>query len=333
VSHEQPKPADVPSWAPSSLIPHSSSLLKRRAELLAAARRFLDSRGYLEVETPLLSFDVGVDLHLEPFQVSVGGFGGEGEPRTAYLQTSPEFGMKRLLAAGLGDCFQITRSFRRGEVGALHNPEFTIIEWYRVGGSYRDLMTEVGEFASSVCGWPMAKELSYAEAFERHLGISPHSSLTEDLQRLAAERNYHSTDRDELLNFLLADAVEPNLGVNKPTLLFDYPSTQAALAKIRNDDAGAVAERFELYFNGVELANGYQELTDADELRRRNRRQNELRISKGLQPLPLESKLLAAMDAGLPECTGVALGFDRLIMLALGCSSVAEVMAFPFDRA
>lgn len=311
----------------------SLSLLQSRAELLSKARHFLEARGYLEVETPLLSFDIGVDLHLEPFRVPVGGFGGEGEPRTAYLQTSPEFGMKRLLAAGLGDCFQITRSFRRGEVGALHNPEFTIIEWYRVGGSYRDLMTEVGEFASAVCGWPKAETLSYAEAFEKHLGIHPHSSATEALRELANARDFESNDRDELLNFLLADAVEPSLGVDKPTMLYDYPSTQAALAKIRDDDGAPVAERFELYYHGVELANGYQELTDADELRRRNKRQNELRIAKGLQSLPQESKLLAAMDAGLPECTGVALGFDRLVMLALGCSTIAEVMAYSFDRA
>ena len=135
------------------------------------------------------------------------------------------------------------------------------------------------------------------------------------------------------MNLLLANAIEPNLGVDKPTLLYDYPSTQAALAKIRRDDHNFVAERFELYYRGVELANGYQELTDADELRCRNRLQNQLRVAMGLQSLPAESKLLAAMDAGLPECTGVALGFDRLVMLALGCSSVAEVMAFPFDRA
>ena len=317
----------------SSLISHPISLLKRRSELLSKARQFLESRGYLEVETPLLSFDIGVDLHLEPFQVPVGGLGGEGEPRTGYLQTSPEFGMKRLLAAGLGDCFQITRSFRRGEVGIHHNPEFTIIEWYRVGGSYRDLMTEVGEFASAVCGWPKAEELSYAEAFERHLGFNPHSAPIEVLQRIADEADFQSDERDELLNFLLADGVELHLGVARPTLLYDYPSSQAALATIRNDEIGAVAERFELYFNGVELANGYQELTDAEELRRRNRRQNELRIARGLKPLPQESKLLAAMDAGLPACTGVALGFDRLAMLALGCSTIAEVMAFPFDRA
>jgi len=308
-------------------------LLRRRAELLSKARQFLESRGYLEVETPLLSFDVGVDLHLEPFQVSVGGFGNEGPARTAYLQTSPEFGMKRLLAAGLGDCYQITRSFRRGEVGALHNPEFTIIEWYHVGGDYRDLMKEVGEFASFVCGWPKAETLSYAAAFEKHLGVNPHVARVDELQRTAGSRSLTSADRDDLLNFLLADGVEPYLGVDHPTLLYDYPATQAALARTRQEDGYAVAERFELYFKGIELANGYQELTDAQELRRRNRRQNELRLAKGLPSLPLESKLLAAMDAGLPECSGVALGFDRLVMLALGCSTVAEVMAFPFERA
>jgi lysyl-tRNA synthetase class 2 len=284
-----------------------------------------------------LSFDVGVDLHLEPFQVPVGGFGGEGPSRIAYLQTSPEFGMKRLLAAGIGDCYQITRSFRRGEVGSLHNPEFTIIEWYRVGNSYRELMKEVGAFAAFVGDWPAAEELSYAEAFERRLGVDPHSSAIDELAELAKERGYQAgdglPDRDELLNFLLADAVEPHLGRGQPTLLYDYPATQAALAKIRQETAYAVAERFELYIDGVELANGYQELTDAEELRRRNRRQNELRRAKGLAELPAESKLLAAMDAGLPECTGVALGFDRLAMLALGCKTVAEVMAFPFERA
>jgi elongation factor P--(R)-beta-lysine ligase len=309
-----------------------ASRLTRRAELLSAARNFLQSRGYLEVETPLLSFDVGVDLHLEPFQVPVGGYGNEGAPRTAYLQTSPEFGMKRLLSAGVGDCFQITRSFRRGEVGTLHSPEFTIVEWYRVGGSYRDLMIEVGEFVSDVVGWAKAETISYADAFQRAVGIDPHIAATSELKRLAAERDFHPADRDELLNFLLADAVEPQLGVDRPTLVYDYPATQAALAKITTDDP-PVAQRFELYYRGIELANGYQELTDADELRRRNRRQNELRRAKGLIELPAESKLLAAMDAGLPECAGVALGFDRLVMLALGCNSIDEVMAFAFERA
>ena len=309
-----------------------SSILVRRAELLSAARRFLQSRGYLEVETPLLSFDVGVDLHLEPFRVEVGGYGNEGPPRTAYLQTSPEFGMKRLLSAGVGDCFQISRSFRRGEAGAHHNPEFTIVEWYRVGGSYRDLMIEVGEFASEVAGWPKAETISYADAFQKAIAIDPHVATISDLSRLAAEREFRSADRDELLNFLLANAVEPNLGIERPTLVYDYPATQAALAKVTTDDP-PVAQRFELYYRGIELANGYQELTDAEELRRRNRRQNELRRAKGLAELPAESKLLAAMDAGLPECTGVALGFDRLVMLALGCSSVSEVMAFPFAQA
>jgi len=311
----------------------SLEILSQRSELLSKARQFLESRGYLEVETPLLSFDVGVDLHLEPFQVSVGGFGNEGPPRTAYLQTSPEFGMKRLLAAGLGDCYQITRSFRRGEVGALHNPEFTIIEWYRVGGDYRDLMKEVGEFASFVCGWPKAETLSYAAAFEKHVGVNPHAATIDEFQQIAAAKSFRSSDRDELVTFLLADNVEPHLGVEWPTLLYDYPATQAALAKVEQKEGVSVAERFELYFKGVELANGYQELTDAAELRRRNRWQNELRLAKGLPSLPLESKLIAAMDAGLPECAGVALGFDRLVMLALGCSTVAEVMAFPFERA
>lgn len=311
----------------------SVEILRRRAELLSKARQFLQSRGYLEVETPLLSFDVGVDLHLEPFRVEVGNFDNEGPARTAYLQTSPEFGMKRLLAAGLGDCFQITRSFRRGEVGAFHNPEFTIIEWYRVGASYRELMAEVDEFTAAVAGWSKVQTLSYAQAFEKHLGINPHSAPTEELRGLANARDFHSADRDEVLNFLLADAIEPHLGIDKPTLLYDYPATQAALAKLRPEGGYAVAERFELYYQGVELANGYQELTDAEELRRRNRRQNELRLAAGLEPLPLESKLLAAMDAGLPDCAGVALGFDRLAMLALGRSTVAEVMAFPFDKA
>lgn len=308
-----------------------TTLLQQRAEHLSAARRFLSERGCLEVETPLISADVGVDLHLEPFQVSVGGFGNEGPTRTFYLQTSPEFAMKRMLAAGLSDCFQITRSFRRGEVGAMHNPEFTIIEWYRVGRSYRDLMTEVGEFVSAVAGWPKAEDLSYAEAFQNHMGIDPHRTPTNELQQVAAEKNFHSGDRDELLNFLLANDVEPSLGIDRPTLLYDYPATQAALAKVVGDPP--VAQRFELYFRGVELANGYQELTDAAELRRRNNRQNVLRKAKGLQELPPETRLLAAMDAGLPECTGVALGFDRLVMLTLGLTSVADAMAFPWSEA
>lgn len=312
--------------------------LRLRAELLAKTRAFFAARGFLEVETPLLSADVVVDKHLDPLAVTLpDDVRRPNVGQQFWLQTSPEFGMKRLLAAGATAIYQITRAFRAGEVGRLHNPEFTIVEWYRVGNAMDAGMQLLSELGEGLLGRGAAEPISYREAFERYAGIDPHHAAPAELAALAARRGLSISDslaggdRDEWLNLLLAALVEPNLGQSRPAILYDYPASQAALAQVAGDPP--VAKRFELYASGVELANGYQELLDAEVLRQRNRAANAARVADGKPSLPQESRLLAAMDHGLPPCTGVALGFDRLVMLAAGASSLAEVLAFPIDRA
>ncbi len=318
-------------WRPTATWPR----LALRAELLTRVREIFRQRGFMEVETPLLSADVVVDRHLEPYAVhqpaeAVGG------PRL-WLQTSPEFAMKRLLAAGGEAIYQVTRAFRQGESGALHNREFTMVEWYRRGDDLAAGMRLLSDVAEELLGRGPAELVSYGEAFVRHAGIDPHHASTDEL-RAAASRvsgtraDRLGADRDLWLNLLLVELVEPRLGIGRPTILFDYPASQAALARVRPGNP-PVAERFELYVNGIELANGYHELTDPEVLRERNRRQNALRELDGKQTLPEDSRLLAAMEHGLPACAGVALGFDRVVMIAAGASSLAEVMAFPAERA
>jgi len=306
--------------------------LRRRAELLARLREFFGDRGFLEVETPLLSADTVVDRHLDPLAVDVPGAGRR------WLQTSPEFGMKRLLAAGARAIYQVTRAFRAAEQGPLHNLEFTLVEWYRAGDDMAAGTALLSELGEAMLGRGPAEQLSYREAFGRHVGLDPHTAETGELvaavraSGIAAPESLPADDRDGWLDLLLVHQVQPHLGHRRPLILHDYPPGQAALARIRAQDP-PVAERFELYVSGIELANGYHELLDADELRMRNARANALRRSDGRPALPEESRLLAAMEAGLPACTGVALGFDRLVMVATGAESLAGVMAFPADRA
>ena len=319
------KPTPTGSHGPTASI----DVLRRRARLLEQARHFFAQRGYWEVETPLLSADTCVDAHIDPITLTV-----DGERR--FLQTSPEFAMKRLLAAGSGSIFQIAHAFRAGESGVRHNREFTLIEWYKVGATYHGLMDEVSHLVSFVGGFPRADRQSYRAAFLKGTGLDPLAATEERLWQLAHSRGLASrpTERDDLLNFIWADRIEPSLGQEVPTFIFDYPATQAALSKTRTDREGAeVAERFELYIDGIELCNGYQELTDAVELRRRFERQNRLRVEMGNNALPVDSRLLAAMEEGLPECAGVALGLERLLLLITGDSAIADVLPFPDDRA
>ena len=317
----------MPSFRPAA----SWDLLRRRAELLRRVREFFDRRGFLEVETPILSADTVVDRHLDPFALVDSG-------RTLWLQTSPEFGMKRLLASGGGSIYQIARVFRRDEVGPLHNPEFTRVEWYEVGAGLQEGIGLLGRLAEEMLGRGPAEPFTYAEAFARHCQIDPHTASAAELgdvaRRLgvAAPESLGQDDRDGWLDLLLVERVQPHLGVERPTILYDYPSSQAALARVRPGPP-PVAERFELYVCGIELANGFHELRDPAELRRRNRQVNLQRQADGKPPLPEESRLLEAMEAGLPEATGCALGFDRLLMLAAGARTISEVIAFPFDRA
>jgi len=246
--------------------------------------------------------------------------------------------MKRLLAAGGEAIYQVSRVFRREEQGSLHNPEFTLVEWYRTGDDFHAGMQLTGDLCETLLDRGPAELLSYAEAFQRHVGLDPHAADMEAL--IAAARQCESRppesmaqdDRDGWLDWLLTEHVQAHLGVERPVLLYDFPASQAALAQIRPGEP-PLAERFELYVSGWELANGYHELLDAGELRRRNARANEFRHRDGKMALPEESRLLAAMERGLPPAVGCALGFDRLVMLAAGAGSIDEVIAFPWDRA
>lgn len=309
--------------------------LKLRDRLLRTLRSFFHQRGFIEVETPLLSADVVVDRHLEPFAVDVPR-GGPCARR--WLQTSPEFAMKRLLAAGGGAMFQVTRAFRREEQGPRHNPEFTIVEWYRPGDDLSAGMRLLSDLGEALLERGPAELIRYQAAFERHAGINPHTADSAALGEIARRRgvpipeSLGDDDRDAWLDLLLVELVEPRLGRGRPAILYDYPASQAALARVRPGPP-AVAERFELYVDGLELANGYHELLDASVLRARNRENNAYRLAHGGDALPEESRLLAAMEAGLPDCAGVALGFDRVCLLAAGAADLSQVMPFPFDRA
>ena len=343
----------------------SLEVLRRRAALLTTLRRFFADRGYLEVETPVLSADVVVDAHLEPLRARVHPDPADRSRWDGrFLQTSPEFHLKRLVAAGCGSVWNLSRAFRDGEVGERHNPEFTLAEWYGVGpgrDGWRDQVRVTEELigtlasggrqppewfeaqgSSEARGADRSPVLTYDAAFARFVGTPVLDLPAADLVTLAADRDVSlpggiEQDRDGLLNALLAELVEPHLGTGAtggPCFLCDYPASQAALATVRRDPGRpAVAERFELYAGGVELCNGYQELTDPAELRDRIAEQNRLRAAHGLEPLPVESRLLAAMEHGLPRCSGVALGFDRVVMWLLGAGALREVMAFPHDVA
>ena len=342
-------------WRPTA----SVAMLTLRSRVLQAVREFFNARGFCEVETPILSHDVILDAFLDPFTTR--WHPDATSPEAAgdlFLQTSPEFGMKRLLAAGAPAIYQIARVFRNGELGRLHNPEFTMVEWYRSGDTHREQMEVAEDLVRTVFGavpgsqgrGPTAQavtsilagkrfeRITYDEAFERYAGARVLKLGVPGLRDLAAARgivappDFDAADRDQWLNLLLAELVEPHLGAEGPQFVEDYPASQAALARVRNEFP-PVAERFELYIAGVEVCNGYHELTDGDALRARMQEQAAARARQGYRPLPWNERLPAAMEWGLPACAGVALGFDRLLMLATGAESIREVIAFPFDLA
>jgi lysyl-tRNA synthetase class 2 len=304
----------------------SLAALQQRASLLRSLRRFFDDRGFFEVETPLLANEIIPELHIEPIQTASGDF----------LQSSPELHMKQLVAAGATAIYQVTRSFREDERGALHNPEFTIVEWYRVGDDLQAGIDLLDELVTKLCATPPAARTTYADAFRRVLNIDPHNATVAEMAIAAGVQvpsEMLTDDRDEWLNLLLASRVEPQLGRDRPEILYHYPVSQASLAKVAKSAAGYdVAERFELYYRGIELANGFHELGDAAELRRRFQVVNTARAADGRDELPLPENLLAALEHGLPPCTGCALGFDRLAMLASDSISIDDVIAFPQQR-
>ncbi|MFO7593086.1 MAG: EF-P lysine aminoacylase EpmA [Pseudomonadota bacterium] len=309
--------------------------LQQRARILQRIRAFFDERGVMEVETPVLSAAAITDPHLESFSTRYTG-PGHAERMPLYLHTSPEFPMKRLLAAGSGAIFQLGKVFRQGEAGRRHNPEFTLLEWYRPGFDHKELMDEVAALVAPLLGLESeaVERLSYREAFLRHAGIDPLTAPLEALQQSARMHGISGFDgeseRDVWLDLLLTHCIEPELGREGLCFLYDYPASQAALARLNPDDP-RVAERFELYYRGIELANGFHELADSGEQRKRFEAELRGRKEQRLEPVPMDERLLAALDF-LPDCAGVALGVDRLVMLALGAESIEEVIAFTIDN-
>ena len=302
--------------------------------MLASARDFFARRGVLEVETPLLSAAAVSDPQLESLATRIAGL-----PSEFYLHTSPEYAMKRLLAAGSGDIYQICKVFRDAERGRWHNPEFTMIEWYRLGFNDAALMDEVEALVAQLLApqrpLEAAERLSYSAALERHAGVDAHRSSDAELSAAAQAHGIvcdARLDRDATLDLLMGLVVGPKLGRDRPCFICDYPASQAALARVK-PGLPAVAARFELYLDGVELANGFHELQDAAEQRRRFNQDLKVRAERGLPLRPLDERLLAALEAGLPECAGVALGFDRLVALALSADALAGALAFTIDGA
>jgi len=313
-------------------------MLQARARLLSDIRDFFRRAGVLEVETPIASMHANTDPAIESFVTRFTGPGAAGG-LPLYLHTSPEFPMKRLLAAGAGPIYQICKVFRDGEVGRLHNPEFTLLEWYRPGYDHHRLMDEVAALVQSLLDAPCPVEhLSYADAFERFLGVNPHGCSAPALRELAMAQQIAGADtlelpdRDAWLDLLMSHCIEPRLGQGGLCFIYDYPASQASLARVREGEF-PVAERFELYMEGLELANGFHELSDAREQRLRFEADLQKRAAQGKAAPPMDEWLLEALEEGLPKCAGVALGVDRLLMRLTGAKNIEEVLAFPLGRA
>jgi elongation factor P--(R)-beta-lysine ligase len=318
------------SWQPTA----SLAALHRRAAMLASAREFFATRGVLEVETPILSAAAVSDPQIESLATQVAGM-----PSRAYLCTSPEYAMKRLLAAGSGDIYQICKVFRDAERGRWHNPEFTLIEWYRLGFDDAALMTEVETLLGRLLGphrrLEPAERLSYSAALQRHAGVDAYAAGDAELTAAAARHGVTCNaelDRDAKLDLLMGLIVGPRLGRERPCFICDYPASQASLARMK-PGSPPVAARFELYLDGIELANGFHELANSAEQRARFSQDLSLRRARGQGEPPLDERLLAALAAGIPDCAGVALGFDRLVAVALGAPRLADAMAFTIDNA
>ncbi len=306
-------------------------MLESRAALLRQIRQFFHDRQVLEVDTPILSAAAGTDPNLDTICVLPRGKGDV----PLFLQTSPEFAMKRLLASGSGAIFQLAKSFRNNEAGSQHNPEFTMLEWYRPDYSLTQLMDEVEALVSTVLPLGKAERISYFDLFQRHLNLDPFSASLDTLREVAEQRVdivMDSTNPDHWLDLLFSHCIQPQL--QAPVFIMNYPPSQAALAKLAEDEQGRlVARRFELVLAGLELANGYDELTDAVEQKRRFESDLALRKAEGKPCYPVDLNFLAAMVHSLPECSGVALGVDRLLMLKTGCKDIRDVISFPANIA
>ena len=315
------------NWRPTA----SLSALKIRAAILSKIRAFFAERNVLEVETPLLSHNTVTNPYIQSITAQYSSVNNK-QKNDLYLQTSPEYAMKRLLAAGSGSIYQICKAFRNGEVGRKHNPEFTMLEWYQLDFDHHDLMSEMDELLQLVLKTPPATRTSYANIFKNYLKLNPHTVTVTELKNCAIKNEVSipngidENDRDTWLELLMSLIIEPHLGHSEPIFIYDYPASQATLARIRHDD-DPVAERFEVYIKGVELANGFHELADGKEQRKRFENNIIERRALGFNEIAIDENFIAALNHGLPNCAGVALGIDRLLMLAANANSISEIIS------
>lgn len=323
-------------WAPEA----DNRMLRLRAKVLYKIRQFFYQRQVLEVETPILSSCGLTDPNIESFKTCFEG-PGPLNGRDLYLRTSPEFHMKRMLAANASPIFQIAKVFRQGECGDLHNPEFTLLEWYRPNFTLRELMSEVEELVIYLNkDWATLKPseiLTYKEVFETFINIDPFSATVEELRDKAHERELSGVgidtiDKDMWLDLLMSHVVQAQLGKQRFSFIQDYPTSQAGLASII-EGKHPIAQRFELFYKGIELANGYEELRDAQEQRQRFEKELVKRKQQGKSSIPLDERLIAALSSGFPACSGVAIGIDRLLMLISDERNLDKTFAFPLNRA
>lgn len=316
--------AEAASWQPSASI----DMLRKRAQLISQIRQFFTERNYLEVDTPAMGRYGSTDVYLSNIKAQFRG-------KDYSLQTSPEYHMKRLLAAGSGPIFQLARVFRDDEFGRWHNPEFTLLEWYQLDIDHHALMDEVCEFLQEILQVKPMKRMTFQQAFAQTCACDPFTASLSELSAVLAQHQLDKVlavdevDRDQYLFLLMSHVVEPGLAQELvPVAVYDFPASQAALSQVKN----GYAQRFEVYFKGVELANGFHELTDADAQAERFHQDQQLRVQKRLPRVEADEFLLAALKQGLPTCSGVALGIDRLLALALKQRSIAEIMSFDFSR-
>ncbi len=314
------------------------AIARQRALILQKVRQFFINKNVLEVDTPLLCSGTVTDVYLDAFDCDYYYSKTTLSPLKYYLQTSPEFALKRLLASDYGDIFQLCKAFRHEECGRHHNAEFTILEWYRLGFDHLELMDEVAELLTFILSCDGVDKTTYQQLFIDYVGVDPLLASQTDLKRILNNNNKLSdwlvkeTDIDVLLQVILAEIIEPHIGNNRPCFIYDFPSSQASLAKMSKENP-LVAERFECYYRGIELVNGFHELTDAKEQLVRFNRDNKQRREKDLVEKPIDMRFIAALEAGLPECSGVALGIDRLVMLACDLDHIDQVITFNTNNA
>jgi len=312
---------------------------QKRAAILQQVRQFFAERNVVEVETPALSQGTVTDVYLDALTCKYNFLADSSAEQSVdlYLQTSPEFHMKRLLASGYGCIYSLAKAFRHEEAGRNHNPEFTMLEWYRIGFNQFDLMSEVSELLKAILGCNEPLFTSYQDIFNQTVSIDPLVASFDELVAVLEQHNKSAdwlidqNDTDALLQFIFTEIIEPTIGIKHPQFIYDFPVAQASLARVSDEDP-RVAQRFECYYHGIELVNGFNELTDAAEQLNRFEQDNTKRASQGVPTRPIDENFIAALTHGLPQCSGVALGVDRLVMLAVDSKQIKEVVSFSVEN-